>query len=72
MDAGLGYIEDITILQTIRSGGTTIENEFSMPIDSGFLLLRGGLKINNYHIEYEQIRNERYFQTLRIYHRFEF
>lgn len=77
MDAGMGYIHEVTVSQTsiISSpiGNTTIENEFSLPIESSFLLLRGGYKINNIHIEYEQIRDQdRHFQTARIYHRFEF
>ena len=72
-DAGMGYISEVTVHQELTVNGVTVENEFNLPIDSGFMLFRGGYRVERWHLEYEQITNaERHFDTVRIYRRFEF
>ena len=77
IDSGIGYIEEVTLNQSVTIstpiGDSTIDSTIDLPIDSAFLLLRGGVKIDQYHIEVETIRNqERHFDTIRFYHRYYF
>ena len=77
VDSGIGYIEEVTLNQSITIstpiGDSTIDSTIKMPLDSGFLLLRGGLKIDQWHLELETIGNQdRHFNTMRIYHRYYF
>ena len=76
-DVGLGYIKEVTLFQstTISTplGDSTIDSMIDLPIDSGFLLLRAGIKIDQWHLEFESIGNqERQFNTFRTYYRYYF
>jgi len=69
LDLGTGYISEITVKQTYRG----VENQFSLPLDSWFILLRGGYEIKGYYFELETIGTpERSFETIKIYRRFTF
>jgi len=69
VDFGTGWINEITIEQTF--GG--IENRLSLPVDSWFILLRGGYETNGWYFELETIGTpERTFDTFKIYRRFTF
>ena len=73
-DIGLGYISEVTVSSstTISTpyGDSTIDSTFDLPINKGFLLLRGGIKIESWHLEFESITNaDRHFDTARIYYR---
>jgi len=74
VDAGIGYIDEVTANQTTTIGDTTIDNQISVPLDSWFMLFRGGYRVGTWHIfEFERIGNQdRYFDTKKMYKRFEF
>lgn len=64
VDLGIGWINEIEVV--------TGEHVSTFPIDSNYLVFRGGYKHNQLHLEFEAIGNEvRSFQTLKIYYRWE-
>ena len=64
VDVGVGWINEVEI----EVGEQTV----SVPIDSAYLVFRGGYVHNRWHIEFEAVGNEnRTFKTLKIYRRWE-
>lgn len=77
IDIGGGWVEEVTAEQTTEVdsplGTVTVNNQVSVPLDSGFLLFRGGYRYKKTHIELETIGDaRRSFKTLKFYYRWEF
>jgi len=69
LDIGTGWVNEVTVNQSFSG----VENQFSLPLDSWFILFRGGYEINGYHFEFESIGTpDRSFETIKIYRRFNF
>ena len=67
LDMGIGWIKEVTIEET------RTKTQFTFPLNSSYLVLRGGVSYHNWYGEFEAIGNEeRTFKTFKIYRRWEF